>query len=94
MRLVDQRRASSSRCRAPVRCFLTLLNCCVSEDGTVAGDDTDLVGSPRAHDRLESMIWTRHLEDQGISRTQTAAASCALLSRPRAGRRLTLAQGP
>lgn len=37
-----------------------------------AGSETELIELARAHDRLESTIWTRHLEEQGIRvETQT-----------------------
>ncbi|HXH23586.1 MAG TPA: DUF2007 domain-containing protein [Dehalococcoidia bacterium] len=44
-----------------------------SPDGaSPEGDPEEMVEVARAHDRLESTIWTRHLEDMGIQvRTET-----------------------
>jgi hypothetical protein len=44
----------------------------VSTDASAPESDGDLVEVARAHDRFESTIWTRHLEDQGIDvKTET-----------------------
>jgi hypothetical protein len=38
----------------------------VNEDDAPAEGENDLVEVARAHDRLESTIWARNLEEQGI----------------------------
>ncbi len=44
----------------------------MSEDAEITETETDLIEVARAHDRLESMIWTRNLEEMGIEvKTQT-----------------------